>query len=48
MFFVYDFRLMDDNLEWVRENVCLQFWKKPELPVQFTRRPGIEIPPMAS
>ena len=44
LLFIFDFKLVDDNIDWIRDNTCVQFWKKPALPVQFTRRPGIELP----
>lgn len=34
----FDMRLMDDDLDWVKENKNYVFWEKPALPVQFSPR----------
>ena len=34
----FDMKLMDDNLDWVKENKNYVFWEKPALPVQFSPR----------
>ena len=38
----FDFRVTDDRLDWNADNKCYMLWVKPPLPVQFTRRPGID------
>lgn len=40
----FDFRVMDDKLDWLRDSRCYMLWDKPKIPVQFTRRPDIAIP----
>lgn len=38
LLWTYDFRLVDDELDWVADNKSYVFWDKPELRVHFTRR----------
>lgn len=46
IFFAYDFELMDKDLDWDRDNTVYTLWNKPELKMNFTRRPGVVIPPL--
>ena len=34
----FDMQLVDDKLDWEKENKNYVFWEKPALPVLFTRR----------
>ena len=40
----FDFKVMDDKLDWLADSRCYMLWDKPRLPVQFTKRPDIVIP----
>ena len=41
LIWTYDFKLMDDNLDWNAANRSYVFWDKPKLPVQFQHRQGV-------
>ena len=34
----FDFKLVDENFDWIAENKCYVIWQKPELKVQYTPR----------
>ena len=40
----FDFKVMDDRLDWLADSRCYMLWDKPRLPVQFTKRPDVAIP----
>lgn len=46
MLWVFDMQLTDDNLDWNRDATSYLVWKRPELLVKYTRRPGIYVPPI--
>lgn len=46
MFFTYDFELMNKNIDWLGEQRVFSLWKKPEIWLNFTRRPGVVVPPL--
>jgi cytochrome P450 len=46
MLWTYDMELMDDKLDWVRDSPAWTLWVKPALPVRFTRRAGVVVPPL--
>lgn len=37
-------QLMDRNLDWDRDSECFTLWRKPKLPIKFTRRAGVHVP----
>ena len=34
----FDMKLMNDSLDWTKENKNYVFWEKPALPIQFSLR----------
>ncbi|KAA8893037.1 cytochrome P450, partial [Sphaerosporella brunnea] len=46
MLWAYDMTLQDDALDWVRDSTAVMLWRKPDLPVKFTRREGVAVPPL--
>jgi len=42
MVFLFDFELMDDDLDWLRDGRCFRLWQKPDLWTKVTLRPGLE------
>ena len=42
MVFLFDFELIDDNLDWIRDVSCFRLWDKPNLWSKVTLRPGLE------
>jgi len=44
----YDIELIDNELDWVRDNKLYSFWKKPELKCRLSLREGIELPDRAN
>lgn len=43
MVFLYDFELVDDNLDWIRDSACFGLWEKPDLWTRVTRRPDLAV-----
>ena len=41
IFWKFDMRLLDDNLDWFTANKNYVFWEKPSLPVLVHRRPSL-------
>ncbi|RPB04471.1 putative cytochrome P450 [Choiromyces venosus 120613-1] len=46
MLWVYDMELMDPNLSWGKDTNCYVLWDKLKLPIRYTRRAGIVVPPL--
>ena len=44
MLWTFDMELMDSKLDWVKDNTTCGLWRKPDLPIRFTRRKGIAVP----
>lgn len=44
MLWTYDMELVNKDLRWIQESKATILWKKPELIMRFTRRPGIDAP----
>lgn len=40
--FHFDFEIVDDNLDWIRDGQCFRLWDKPDLWTKVTLRPGLE------
>lgn len=40
MVFLFDFKLIDDNLDWDRDGECYRLWQKPPLWTEVTMREG--------
>ncbi|KAH8786726.1 cytochrome P450 [Hyaloscypha sp. PMI_1271] len=38
MVFLFDFKLVDDNLDWDRDGLCFRLWQKPDLWTNVTKR----------
>ena len=36
--FLFDFELVDDDLDWDRESACFRLWQKPDLWTKVTMR----------
>lgn len=42
MVFLFDFELIDGNLDWVKDGSVYRLWEKPDLWTKVTLRPGLE------
>jgi len=42
MIFLYDFELVDGNLDLIRDSACFRLWRKPDLWTKVTLRAGLE------
>jgi hypothetical protein len=40
MVFLFDFKLVDDNLDWDRDGECYRLWQQPPLWTEVTMREG--------
>jgi len=38
MVFLFDFKLIDDNLDWDRDGLCFRLWQKPDLWTNVTKK----------